>query len=291
MKAEDLCARLRECYGYGFTAEEFERYLMLHLRLLEYVNTGVDNRTKERYAGMPGTDIGEAFEILERYQIEPEQKPVDRAVLDDQTAWMLERMHNILEILSGCTEDPEDAFGLAIELTKAVAGNKGWIDFLDILWELLEEPQQDEGLILWYALSKAYLKLPVSGLGGYSRMEYAARHQLENPYRILNEEKTVPVYMAGGIFQKPLDVQWELFCDCSRVMEGDEIAEKRLWRNTKKALGTTAADILLMYCYVYAPGSKLKHHLEKLEKKGNITALSVMDRLNAMYASLPSDQE
>lgn len=61
--------------------DDFMKYVMLHLRLLQMVYTATNNVTRERFVSMNGVDIDYAFKVQKEYKLSIEWKSVDRSAL------------------------------------------------------------------------------------------------------------------------------------------------------------------------------------------------------------------
>ena len=139
-------------------------------------------------------------------------------------------------------------------------------------------------MCFWYELSKLYLHLPVAGLGGYSRMEYAEKEHLSNPYLILNgAEDSLEDWKDMDIFGMPFDVQCELYLSAERfVKDGTELSEKRMMKYAKKQIGSEMAAALQIHCCLISGNPRLLTLLEKGAKRGNAEAREMLEEVKSL---------
>lgn len=280
VKVEFLCEKLKECYGYEFSQDDFMKYVMLHLRLLQIAYTATNNVTRERFVSMNGVDIDYAFKVQKEYKLSIEWKSVDRSALrafEDELEELLEGLRIILNGI-GINEEIEDV--ILEELGKAIVGNKSWENCLELLSLLIEEMDDFSCATFWHQLSRMYLNLPVAGLGGYSRAEYAVRQQIDNPYEVLNRWKDIQPSEENVIFLCPFHTQWELFRYCEQfIKEGDEISERKMMKYARRNFGKEMAEGFRMYCYVLNGSSKLPGLLERLATEGGDEAKRIFGEM------------
>ena len=287
---EDLCEKLRACYGYQFSQTEFYRYLMLHLRLLEMVYTGRMLESRQRIVCPNDLNISYALYVQESPIPADQQKPLKKEVLDTYEECMMEQLEDLAHLLPNYTEDDYMIAKIFHQLTYAILENETWEDYLDILSDLLEDMEGPERICFWYELSKLYLHLPVAGLGGYSRMEYAEKNQLPNPYLILNDtEIFLDHWEDKSIFSLPFEVQGELYLSAEHFVEdGTDLSEKRMLKYAKKHLSPELARALQIHCYLISGSPRLLSLLEREAKQGNMEASEMLEQVKAM---LGEDQD
>ena len=152
---------------------------------------------------------------------------------------------------------------------------------------LLEDINSPIGMCFWHELSKLYLHLPVVGLGGYSRMEYAKKEQLPNPYLILNDQgDSLEDWEDMGIFGMPFEVQCELYLSAERfVKDKTDLSEKRMLKVAKKHFSQELETVLQIHCYLISGNLGLLGVLEKEEKRTQES----MEMLNELKAMLDVD--
>ncbi|XCP85057.1 hypothetical protein ABXS75_18855 [Roseburia hominis] len=277
MNAEDLCTKLRECYQYSFSQEEFMRYLMLHMRLPGKVYTATNSKTGERYVALAGVDIEYAFAIWQKSGIKVQPKPISREILESFEEKFPEMLNALAILLTDFVADKDMIEVIVEALVNSVAGNEKWEEFLEILAEVLIDSGDMDYAAFWYQLSKIYLSFPVSGLGGYSRIEFAQREYIENPFEVLNEQEEYLIFGEDEIWAKPFDVQWELYRDCEQFMEeGSIFAERKMMKCARKHLGKEMAEGLQMYCYVLMGNFNLPDLLRRLATNGNSEARELL---------------
>ncbi len=283
LTVEDLWEKLCSCYGYRFGQAEFKRYLMLHMRLLEIVYTGHRKGDRQRIVSLPDLNITYALAIQEKPVPKEEQKPIKMEELDTYGDWLIEQLEDLIHLLENYVEDESMFADISQQLVNCVLQNEIWTDYLGLLEELLEDTDPPMRMCFWYELSKLYLHLPVAGLGGYSRMEYAKKEQLPNPYLVLNDQVTS---LAGwedmGVFGMPFEVQCELYLSAERfVKDGTDLSEKCMMKVAKKHFSPELAKALQIHCYLISGSPRLLTLLEK-ESKRNPEALEMLNELKEM---------
>ncbi len=283
LTVEDLWEKLCSCYGYRFGQAEFKRYLMLHMRLLEIVYTGHRKGDRQRIASLPDLNIAYALAIQEKPVPKEQHRPVKKEELDTYGDWLIEQMEDLFHLLENYVEEESMLADISQQLTYCVLQNETWTDYLELLAELLEDTDPPMHMCFWYELSKLYLHLPVAGLGGYSRMEYAKKEQLPNPYLILNDlGDYLEDWEDMGIFGMPFEVQCELYlsAECF-VKDGTDLSEKRMMKVAKKYFSPKLAAALQIHCYLISGSPRLLALLEK-ESKRNPEALEMLNELKEM---------
>lgn len=283
LTVEDLWEKLCSCYGYHFEKTEFKRYLLLHLRLLEIVYTGQFLGTRQRLVSPRELNIAYALKVQEKPIAPERQKPLKKEELNTYEVWLMEQVADLLHLLSNYVEDEYMMADISGQLIYCILQNETWKDYLDFLAELLEDIDSPMHMGFWYELSKLYLHLPVAGLGGYSRMEYAEKEQLPNPYLILNDQKnSLSNWECIGIFGKPFEEQYELYLSAERfIKDGTELSEKRMLKAAKKHLCSELATALQIHCYLISGSPKLLTLLEK-EAKRSPESLEMLNQLKYM---------
>ncbi|MEH2958329.1 hypothetical protein [Candidatus Merdisoma sp. JLR.KK006] len=293
LSVKDLYDKLCTCYSYTFSQTEFKVYLMLRLRLLEEVYTGHLLGSRERIAAPFGLDISYALREQEELIPASRQRPVAQKELDGYEEWMAEQTEGLMRLMSNFTEDIYLLGELTQEIVFAVLANYKWEDYLEVLEELLEELDDSGQVWFWYELSKLYLHLPVAGLGGYSRIEYAKKEQLDNPYLVLNDKEdfTEP-RNAEEIFGLPFEIQWQLFSYGERFAEdGSDLSERRLLKYARKHLNKEMVSGLQMYCYMISGNPKLLGLLEKMSEQGDARAQEMLGELDEMLSGMIEEWE
>ena len=293
LSVDDLCDKLCTYYRYTFSIAEFKIYLMLHLRLLEGVYTGHLLGNRERIAAPPDLDISYALEVQKNLIPMPQLRPMEREELDKYGKWIPELTECLVHLLGDFTEDMVLISEIIQSLVSAVLGNYKWEDYLEIIGELLEDLEGVELTGFWYELSKLYLYLPVAGLGGYSRMEYTGKEQLDNPYLILNDPKDFPeMWEEEEIFGLSFEVQWQLFSYGERfVKDRSEISEKRMIKFAGKYLNQETVFGLQVYCYMISDNPRLVKLLEKMADQGDAGARRMLEGLEDMLLGMGEDWE
>ncbi len=283
LTAVDLWEKLCGCYGYRFGQDEFKRYLMLHMRLLEIVYTGRHMGSRKRIVSLRELNIAYAIEVQEKPVSKEQHRPVKKEELDTYGDWLTEQMEDLFHLLVNYVEEESVLTDISQQLTYCVLQNEIWTDYLELLAELLEDTEPPMCMCFWYELSKLYLHLPVAGLGGYSRMEYAKKEQLPNPYLVLNDqEESLADWEDMGIFGMPFEVQCELYLSAERfVKDGTDLSEKRMMKVAKKHVSPELAAALQIHCYLISGSPRLLTLLEK-EAKRNPEALEMLNELKEM---------
>lgn len=284
LTAEDLRRKLCNCYGYRFEQDQFKNYLMLHLRLLEIVYTGHLRGTRQRLVSIRELNIAYALKVQESPVSPEQQRPVTKEELDIYTEWLSNQLEDLAHLLSSYTDDASLFIEVSKQIMYAVLENETWGDYLEILSELLEDIDTFMRMCFWYELSKLYLHLPVAGLGGYSRMEYAEKEHLSNPYLILNgAEDSLEDWKDMDIFGMPFDVQCELYLSAERfVKDGTELSEKRMMKYAKKQIGSEMAAALQIHCCLISGNPRLLTLLEKGAKRGNAEAREMLEEVKSL---------
>lgn len=291
LPADDLCDKLCTYYLYTFSRAEFKIYLLLHLRLLEGVYTGRFSGSKERLVAPPDLDISYAFEVQKNLVPMSQLRPTGQKELDEYGEWILEQAEGLVHLLSDFTENMDLISEMIQTIVCAVLGNYKWEDYLEIIGELLEDLEDTGRTGFWYELSKLYLYLPVAGLGGYSRIEYARKEQLDNPYLVLNDPKNFPeIWEEEEIFGLPFEVQWQLFSYGEQfIKDGSEISEKRMIKYARKYLNQETVFCLQVYCYMISGNPRLLKLLEKMADQGNADAQRMLQELKDMLSGMDED--
>lgn len=291
LSVDDLCDKLCTYYQYTFSRDEFEIYLMLHLRLLERVYTGRFLGNKERLVTPIDLNVSYALKVQEKPLPESRLRPVDRKELDEYGEWIPDQAEGLTQLLANFTEDILLISETVQEIICAVLGNYKWEDYLEIIGDLLEDLEDAEQTGFWYELSKLYLYLPVAGLGGYSRIEYARKEQLRNPYLILNDSKDFPeIWEEEAIFGLPFEVQWQLFSHTEQfIKDRSEISEKRMTKYAKKYFDQETVFGLKVYCYMISGNPRLLKLLEKMADQGNADARRMLEELKDMLSGMDED--
>lgn len=289
--ADDLCDKLRTCYLYTFSGVEFKIYLMLRLRLLGRAYTGHLWGSEERIAAPPDLDVSYALEIQKNPIQMSQLRPMEREEVDGYSEWIPEQAEGLTHLLSSFTEDMVLLSEIAQSLICAVLGNYKWEDYLETIGDLLEDLEDAERMGFWYELSKLYLYLPVAGLGGYSRMEYVGKEQLENPYLILNDSTDFPaIWEEEVVFGLPFEVQWQLFSHTEQfIKDRSEISEKRMTKYAKKYFDQETVFGLKVYCYMISGNPRLIKLLEKMADKGDANARRMLEELKDMLSGMDED--
>lgn len=284
LTVEDLYGKLCACYKYQFNELEFKMYLMLRLNLLEMVHARQLLESRMWIAAPMDLNIFYAFKIQKAPVPVSEQRPVKREEIDTYGEWLSEQLEDLVHLLSNYTDDISLLRETSHQLTYAILENETWEDYLDILSDLLEDMEGPERICFWYELSKLYLHLPVAGLGGYSRMEYAEKEQLSNPYLILNDtENFLDHWEDKSIFGLPFEVQGELYLSAEHFVEdGTDLSEKRMLKYAKKHLSPELARALQIHCYLISGSPRLLNLLEREAKQGNMEAREMLERVEAL---------
>lgn len=291
LSIDDLCDKLCTYYLYTFNRVEFKIYLMLHLRLLEGVYTGHLLGNREQLAASPDLDISYALAVQKNPIPLPQLRPIRRKELDEYGEWISEQTEGLMHLLIDFTEDMVLTSEIIQTIVCAVLGNYKWEDYLEIIGDLLEDLEDTEQTGFWYQLSKLYLYLPVAGLGGYSRMEYAAKEQSGNPYLILNDPKGFPeIWEEETVFGLPFEVQWQLFSYGEQfVKDGSEISEKRMIKYAGKYLNQETVFSLQVYCYMISGNPRLIKLLQEMAGRGNAGAQRMLEELEDMLSGMDED--
>ena len=257
---------------------------MLHLRLLEIVYTGHLRGTRQRLVSIRELNIAYALKVQESPVSPEQQRPVTKEELDIYTEWLSNQLEDLAHLLSSYTDDASLFIEVSKQIMYAVLENETWGDYLEILSELLEDIDAFMRMCFWYELSKLYLHLPVAGLGGYSRMEYAEKEELPNPYLILNAaEDSLEDWKDINIFGMPFDVQFELYLSAERfVKDGTELSEKRMMKYAKKQIGSEMAAALQIHCCLISGNPRLLTLLEKGAKRGNAEAREMLEEVKSL---------
>lgn len=293
LPADVLYDKLCTYYLYTFSRAEFKIYLLLHLRLLEGVYTGRFSGSRERIAAPSDLNISYALRIQKNPIPLPQLRPVEREELDEYRKWIPEQAEGLIRLLEEFTEDMVLISDIVQSLVCAVLGNYKWEDFLETIGELLEDVEDLDQTGFWYELSKLYLHLPVAGLGGYSRMEYAGKEQLDNPYLALNDPKDFPeIWEEEAIFGLPFEVQWQLFSHAEQfIKDGSEISEKRMTKYAGKYLNQETVYGLQVYCCMISGNPRLLKIMEKIMGKGDANTRRMLEELKDMLSGMDKDQE
>lgn len=229
---EELYDRLKELYQYHFTAGEFMRYVMLHMRLLEQVETAVDNVSGIRYVSLNGVNIAYVLERGRTYT-QHDYREVSISKLEEFEELMYCLCENFMEQLAYLDEEV-DVIDTAEKIIAAIEGNAYWDEVCGLLKELTFSGLKDYGV--WYYLCNLFLQLPVAALGGYSRMECAKG---TNPFEIVNKEfVSVSEKKRSTVFEKQADIQWEFYQLCTRfIEEQDDVQAQKIKRYAREQLG------------------------------------------------------
>lgn len=291
LSVDDLCDKLCTYYLYIFNRVEFKEYLMLHLRLLEGVYTGYLWGNRERIAAPPDLNISYALKVQKNLIPTSKLRSTRREELDEYGEWILEQTESLVHLLRDFTEDMALISEMIQMIVSAVLGNYKWEDYLEIIGELLEDLGDTERPGFWYELSKLYLYLPVAGLGGYSRIEYAGMEQLENPYLILNDSGNFPeTWEKEVIFGLPFEVQWQLFSHAEQfIKDGSDISEKRMTKYAGKYLDQETVFGIQAYCYMISGNPVLLKFLEKMAAQGNMNAERMLEELKDMLLGMDEE--
>lgn len=284
LTTEDLWEKLCSCYGYDFGQTEFKIYLMLHLRLLEIVYTGQLLGTRQRIVNLRELNIAYALDVQKNPVSLGRQKPVEKEELDTYGDWLAGQLEDLFHLLSNYMDDEYMVAEIAQDIVYCILENETWPDYLEILSELLEDIEDPMRMCFWYELSKLYLHLPAAGLGGYSRMEYAEKEQLPNPYLVLNDPgDSMEAWKDMGIFGMPFDVQSELYlsAECF-VKDGTDLSEKRMVKYAGKHVSWEMASALQIHCYLISGSPRLLGLLEREAEQGNMEALEMLEQVKYM---------
>lgn len=108
---EQLCTYLKTCYGYIFTSAEFSRYLMLRLRLLELVYTGVSQELKKRIVCLNGADVEYAYRTQGRFHMPADEwKPVNQKALEENEEILSEWYHLFTALMEPYAGEAQTGF-------------------------------------------------------------------------------------------------------------------------------------------------------------------------------------
>lgn len=220
LNTKKLYEVLLECYQYRFDYETFMRFLLLRMRLLEMVQTAYNRDSKERWAALGGFPIADA--CMEMGEAAIEYRPASSSQLEERERFILLLVRPLAAaLLLNHTDGNGDDVEIYLEyLISAVQLRAPWEFFSQFLQRMTDRRDRCQEMEMWRCVSSLFLKLPVYSLGGYSRMEYAALHQMKNPYEIHNGTRQPQALVKNPpLFYRPYAMQWELFCRMDKNME------------------------------------------------------------------------
>lgn len=280
LQIKELWQILKDCFGYTFTLKEFEKYVVLRLERLEIVHTEVVSKDQLWYVTRNGIQVTYACQQQEKLEVAMPRKPVDKQALmalDDKLAVWL---YDLLLLLKNCMMEEKIGYSIALRLLNSVAGNEGWALCRSEIIDLADELFEGEQFMFWYQTSKLYLKFPVAGLGGHSRLEYAEKYQIKNPYEILDDFVERLWEDEESIFYQPYEMQWELFrCFDAFVEDVNDLTKNRLKKCVKKYLDADLEDLLLAYGCMLAGNPSYRQYLAVLAEKGNLQSQVIIENL------------
>lgn len=280
LRIEEMWEVLKACFSYTFTLEEFKKYVMLRMERLEIVHVEAIEEQGAEYVTRNGIAVTYAFQQQKRFGKEVAKKPIDQGALqalDDRLAVWL---YDLLLLLKNCMLEEQIGYSIALRLLNSVAGNEGWSLCRSEIIDLVDDLFEGEQLMYWYQISKLYLKFPVAGLGGYSRMEYAEQNEVKNPYELLDYSEEDIWEDDESIFYKPYRMQWELFsCMDAFVEDVNDLTKSRLKKCIKKYLGSDYEELLLAYGCMIAGSPSYKQYVGELAEKGNLQSQVILENL------------
>jgi hypothetical protein len=274
----DLCRILRECYDYRLQLPDLVKFIRFRVTMLGEAELYEQKEMEKYELCLKGIDVAYALTMQEQNGIQAEKKPVDRKELEQLDEKLAELLQGLTALMHDYTENISLLQMLTERIYRGVLGNESWVDHLEKVEEFLEAAGATGQMGFWYQMSNVYLKLPVSGLGGYSRIEYGKLHQLDNPYMILNGSKD------ETIFPLSFAAQWELFQFCDNMIDNNsDLAEKQLERSAKKYLDERMADGLMVYAYLLSGNPKLLFRLEKMADLGDEEAEQMLQDMYDLF--------
>ena len=280
LQVKEIWQILKDCFSYAFTLEEFEKYVVLRLERLEIVQTERVSDSQIWYITRNGVQVTYAYQKQERLENTMPRKPVDQRALlalDDKLAVWL---YDLLLLLKNCMMEEKIGYSIALRLLNSVAGNEGWALCRSEIIDLADELFEGEQFMFWYQVSKVYLKFPVAGLGGYSRLEYASQYQVENPYEILDDLMEPFWEDEESLFYQSYKIQWELFeCFEAFVEDVNDLTKNRLKKCVRKYLDADLENLLLAYGCMLAGNPSYQQYLIVLAEKGSLQSQVIMENL------------